>query len=40
MQATDLIERFVFPLADAEIRYVVSGRVAAMLYGEPRMTWT
>jgi hypothetical protein len=34
----DLIELFVQPLNQAGIRYVVSGSVAAMLYGEPRLT--
>src|SRR5262245_6752207 len=38
MPEPDLIEIFVRPLNDLEIRYLVSGSVAAMLYGEPRVT--
>lgn len=38
MPEPDLIELFVGPLASAGIRYLVSGSVAAMLYGEPRVT--
>ena len=34
----DLIELFVRPLNDLGLRYVISGSVAAMLYGEPRLT--
>ena len=34
----DLIELFVRPLAQEGVRYFVSGSVAAMLYGEPRVT--
>jgi hypothetical protein len=34
----DLIALFVHPLEDAGIRYIISGSVAAMLYGEPRVT--
>jgi hypothetical protein len=34
----DLIALFVHPLEDAGIRYMISGSVAAMLYGEPRVT--
>jgi hypothetical protein len=34
----DLIELFAQPLNRAGIRYLVSGSVAAMLYGEPRVT--
>jgi hypothetical protein len=34
----DLIELFVQPLQDAGIRYMITGSVAAMLYGEPRVT--
>jgi hypothetical protein len=38
MPEPDLIELFVQPLNRAGIRYLVSGSVAAMLYGEPRVT--
>jgi hypothetical protein len=38
MREPDLIELFAQPLNHAGIRYLVSGSVAAMLYGEPRVT--
>jgi hypothetical protein len=38
MLEPDLIELFVHPLARFQIRYLISGSVAAMLYGEPRVT--
>jgi hypothetical protein len=38
MLEPDLIELFVLPLNQLGIRYLVSGSVAAMLYGEPRVT--
>ena len=38
MPEPDLINLFVRPLNGAGIRYFVSGSVAAMLYGEPRVT--
>jgi hypothetical protein len=38
MPEPDLIALFVRPLNDLGIRYLVSGSVAAMLYGEPRVT--
>ncbi len=38
MPEPDLIELFVQPLNQLGIRYVVTGSVAAMLYGEPRVT--
>lgn len=38
MPEPDLIELFVRPLDRLQIRYLVSGSVAAMLYGEPRVT--
>jgi hypothetical protein len=38
MLEPDLIELFVGPLQSAGIRYFISGSVAAMLYGEPRVT--
>lgn len=34
----DLLTLFVGPLERLAIRYMVSGSVAAMLFGEPRMT--
>jgi hypothetical protein len=38
MPEPDLIELFVHPLEHCGIRYLISGSVAAMLYGEPRVT--
>jgi len=38
MPEPDLIELFARPLNQAAIRYLISGSVAAMLYGEPRLT--
>lgn len=38
MPERDLIELFVEPLNRGGFRYLVSGSVAAMLYGEPRIT--
>lgn len=38
MLEPDLIELFVRPLESLQFRYVISGSVAAMLYGEPRVT--
>jgi len=38
MPEPDLIELFVRPLERLQIRYVLTGSVAAMLYGEPRVT--
>lgn len=38
MPEPDLIELFVQPLNQTGIRYLISGSVAAMLYGEPRVT--
>jgi hypothetical protein len=38
MPEPDLIELFVPPLAAEGIRYLISGSVAAMFYGEPRLT--
>jgi hypothetical protein len=34
----DLIQRFVLPLETLGVRYMVTGSVAAMDYGEPRLT--
>src|SRR5713101_6764479 len=34
----DLIQLFAQPLNRSGVRYLVSGSVAAMLYGEPRVT--
>jgi hypothetical protein len=36
--APDLVALFVAPLNDAGVRYMVSGAVAAIIYGEPRLT--
>ena len=38
MPEPDLIELFVGPLQSTGIRYIINGSVAAMLYGEPRVT--
>jgi hypothetical protein len=38
MPEPDLIELFAHPLYQAQIRCFVTGSVAAMLYGEPRVT--
>src|SRR5881397_3335828 len=38
MPEPDLIQLFVCPLHQLGVRYLVSGSVAAMLYGEPRVT--
>jgi hypothetical protein len=38
MLEPDLIELFVGPIDKLGMRYLVSGSVAAMLYGEPRVT--
>jgi predicted N-acetyltransferase YhbS len=38
MPEPDLIELFVHPLNRLEFRYLVTGGVASMLYGEPRVT--
>lgn len=38
MGEPDLISLFVAPLEDAGIRYMISGSVAAIHYGEPRAT--
>jgi hypothetical protein len=38
MLEPDLIELFVRPLSQMQMRYLISGSVAAMLYGEPRVT--
>src|SRR5437660_12609096 len=38
MPPPDLIDLFLRPLNSLGIRYMVSGSVAAMLYGEPRVT--
>ena len=38
MPEPDLIGLFVGPLDRAQLRYLISGSVAAMLYGEPRVT--
>ncbi|MCD6050697.1 MAG: hypothetical protein K0Q55_2100, partial [Verrucomicrobia bacterium] len=38
MPEADLLRLFVQPLNELGIRYMVSGSIAAMLYGEPRVT--
>ena len=38
MPTPDLVLLFVRPLNRAGIRYIVSGSVAAIIYGEPRLT--
>lgn len=38
MPEPDLVELFAAPLGRLGIRYMISGSVAAMLFGEPRMT--
>lgn len=38
MPEADLIQLFVEPLNKLQVRYLISGSVAAMLYGEPRVT--
>jgi hypothetical protein len=38
MPEPDLIALFAQPLNQAGIRYLIGGSVAAMLYGEPRVT--
>lgn len=38
MPEPDLIQLFAQPLNQLGVRYLVSGSVAAMLYGEPRVT--
>jgi hypothetical protein len=38
MPEPDLIALFAHPLHQSGIRYLISGSVAAMLYGEPRVT--
>ncbi|MGA2748865.1 MAG: hypothetical protein ABSG59_08830 [Verrucomicrobiota bacterium] len=38
MPEPDLIELFAQPLNQSAIRYLISSSVAAMLYGEPRVT--
>lgn len=35
---TDLVEAFIRPLESAGLSYVITGSVAAMVYGEPRLT--
>lgn len=38
MGAPELLERFVLPLEGLGVRYMVTGSLAAMSYGEPRVT--
>jgi hypothetical protein len=35
---TDLVDAFVVPLEVAGLSYIITGSVAAMVYGEPRLT--
>lgn len=35
---TELIDTFIRPLIEHDIRYIITGSVAAMVYGEPRLT--
>lgn len=39
MPEPDLLEPFVAPLAVTGIAYLVTGSIAATLYGEPRATF-
>ena len=38
MPAPELVQRFVLPLESLDLPYMVTGSVAAMAYGEPRLT--
>ena len=38
MQEANLISIFIKPLNIANIEYMITGSVASILYGEPRMT--
>ena len=38
MPEADLFLLFVRPLNQANIRYIIGGSVAAIFYGEPRLT--
>jgi hypothetical protein len=38
VQAPDLISLFVVPLNNLDIRYMITGAVAAVIYGDPRLT--
>lgn len=38
VQTPDLITHFIPRLNDLEITYMVTGAVAAVIYGEPRLT--
>ncbi len=38
MQSPDLVALFVAPLNSLGVDYMVTGAVAAILYGEPRLT--
>ena len=38
MQAPDLFELFISPLNRIDARYMVTGALASILYGEPRLT--
>ena len=38
MQEADLLNLFAIPLSESGINFLVSGSMASMLYGEPRVT--
>ncbi len=38
MQEVNLFEIFTLPLINAEIKFCITGSVAAMVYGQPRLT--
>jgi hypothetical protein len=38
MPQHELIELFVYPLEDSGLEYMITGSVASILYGEPRLT--
>ena len=38
MQQPDLIEVFLYPIEKQQFRYFVTGSIAAIFYGEPRLT--
>lgn len=38
MQAPELLDVFIRPFEDCEIPYIVTGSIASIFYGEPRLT--
>ena len=38
MPETDLVLLFTRPLNEAGLRYFITGSIAGMIYGEPRLT--